>query len=147
MLVKRSDSRPIPELTRERQSWLENLRAGDLVHYCNGGYWDLYPILLVVEVNSTTIFTRSIEDLIWKKSVSAMKRAISLQKDIGLTWDKEAGTGLCKWRTHNFILPIEASSMSRWVQKDKEGAIPEHYSPPNLNSFDALRFWLRQSQG
>ena len=136
--------RPIPEATAVRQSWLKELQAGDLVHICNGGFFDLYPIALVTRIDNSTIFTRWMEDLVWHSSVSAMKRGVNSSRDLEIGWCNESGAGVSQDRSHNFILPIEVNSMSRWVQEDKNSTIPEKSSLPNLKSLDSLRFWLKQ---
>jgi hypothetical protein len=144
MGLKKPGSRSVPETTKERQVWLENLQPGDLVHYCNGSYCDLYPIAVVVRITNAAIFTRFVDDLIWRPSTPAMKRTVKLHQNVEIGWEKETGAGVSEGRAHNFILPIEVNSINRWIQKDKEATIPDRYSPPHLAAFNALRFWLKQ---
>lgn len=141
-----SRQRQIPEATAIRQSWLKELQIGDLVHVCNGSYHDLYPIAFVVRIDSATVYTRWMDDFTWQSSLSAMKKNLNSHHDMEMGWSNETGAGICKWRSHNFILPIEANSVSRWVQEDKRSTIPERYSLPNLKDFDSLRFWLKQQR-
>lgn len=143
MLIKTSPNRPIPELTPDRVSWLQNLQPGDLAHLCNGGYWDLYPLLVIVEADSSTVYTRVLEDFFTLKSELAMKGSLARNKDVNCPWSREDGTGVSEWRSHNFLLPPVEDAIAKCVAHDKAITIPDRYVPPNVNAINGMIWSLK----
>jgi hypothetical protein len=136
--------KPVPEATKDRLTWLKELRPGDLVYYSNGGYRPRPdPIHLVVKVTSDVVFTRSIDDFIFGRSINGMKRGLISHQNIMTEWCIETGIALDKNRTHNFIHPTFDCSLDTWLKKEEEGTLPGCYKPPNLKVLDSFRAWLR----
>lgn len=141
MLIQRPAVRPIPDLTPLRSRWLQNLEPGDLAHFCNGGSYDFYPLLLVVRTDASRVFTRFLDDFFIVKNIVAMKRRISQDKELNLCWSRENGAGLREGREHNFILPPVDDAIAKAVEC-KAITMPTD-GQPNLNAINQMLAGLK----